>query len=149
MARSLAMEPDKCTGCLQCEIACSFEHEGVFNPARSRIRVFEFQHGRLAVPYTCTQCEAAWCQKVCPTGAIVLDDQLGAKLVRTEACVGCKACAIACPYGTIEYNPLSGKVDKCDLCGGDPQCVAACPTGAIAYMETSLSGTTANTTAEA
>ena len=44
MHRSLHMEPSLCTGCLQCEMACSFEHEGEFNPARSRIRVFEFEH---------------------------------------------------------------------------------------------------------
>jgi len=55
MYRSLHMEPSLCTGCLQCEMACSFEHEGEFNPSRSRIRVFEFEHGKTSVPYSCTQ----------------------------------------------------------------------------------------------
>ena len=69
--------------------------------------------------------------KACPTDAISVNTELGAKLVSPEACVGCKACVSACPFGTIEFNPVSGKVDKCDLCGGDPKCVSACPTDAI------------------
>ena len=40
MLKSLLIDPEKCTSCLQCEMACSFEHEGVFNPAKSRIYVF-------------------------------------------------------------------------------------------------------------
>ncbi|TAN62337.1 MAG: (Fe-S)-binding protein, partial [Magnetospirillum sp.] len=40
MQRSLLLKPEKCTGCRQCEMACSFEKERVFNPAKSRIRVF-------------------------------------------------------------------------------------------------------------
>jgi len=78
--------------------------------------------------------------KACPTGAIFVDSNLGAKLVSASACVGCKACTTACPFGTIEFNPVSGKVDKCDLCGGDPQCVAACPTGAITYVDAGATG---------
>ena len=140
MHRSLHIEPSLCTGCLQCELACSFEHEGEFNPARSRIRVFEFEHGKTSVPYTCTQCVEAWCLKACPTGAIYVDSGLGAKLVSAQACVGCKACTTACPFGTIEFNPFSGKVDKCDLCNGDPQCVAACPTDAITYLDAGATG---------
>ena len=42
MEKSLHIDPSKCTGCLQCEMACSFENEGVFNPAKSRIKVFTF-----------------------------------------------------------------------------------------------------------
>ena len=46
MWKALLIDPDKCTSCLQCEMACSFEHEGTFNPAKSRIKIFEFEHGR-------------------------------------------------------------------------------------------------------
>lgn len=59
MAKALHMYPDKCTSCLMCEMACSLENEGLFNPAKSRIKVFEFEHGKTSVPYTCTQCEEA------------------------------------------------------------------------------------------
>tara|TARA_Y100000780_G_C13355061_1_gene290542 strand:+ start:169 stop:459 length:291 start_codon:yes stop_codon:yes gene_type:complete len=78
--------------------------------------------------------------KACPTDAIVIDNVLGAKVVQAELCVGCKACTLACPFGTVEFNPESGKVDKCDLCGGDPQCVTACPTAAITYIDADSTG---------
>lgn len=42
MLRALRLEPAKCTGFLRCEMACSYENEGVFNPAKSRIKVFTF-----------------------------------------------------------------------------------------------------------
>ncbi len=134
MLKTLLIDPHKCTSCLQCEMACSFEHGGVFNPARSRIRVFEFGHGARAAPYTCTQCAEAWCMHACPVEAISVNTLTGAKEVDTQICVGCKVCTIACPYGTVNYDEASGKVSKCDLCGGDPQCAAACPTGAITYV---------------
>lgn len=133
MLKSLILDADKCTSCLQCEMACSLEHEGNFNPAFSRIKVFEFEHGRRSVPYTCTQCDEAWCMKACPTDAISINHELGTKEVNDSLCVGCKVCTIACPYGTINFNTNTGKVVKCDLCGGDPKCAEACPTDAIVF----------------
>ena len=115
MQKSLLITPELCTSCLQCEMACSFEHEGVFNPSKSRIKVFEFEHGRRAVPYTCTQCADA-------------------------VCVGCKVCTIACPFGTVNYDKDSGKVIKCDLCGGEPKCAEVCPTDAITYVDANWTG---------
>jgi len=138
--RSLSIQPEKCTGCLQCEMACSYENEGVFNPARSRIKVFTFhQEGRF-VPYTCTQCDEAWCMKACPVEAIVINPETGSKDVLENVCVGCKVCTIACPFGTVNYNSATGKVIKCDLCGGDPQCASACPTEAITYIDAEMTG---------
>ena len=140
MQRSLLIDAGKCTGCLQCEMACSFENEGLFNPAKSRIRVFTFhQQGRF-VPYTCTQCAEAWCMQACPVDAIAYDAATGAKVILDATCVGCKVCTIACPFGTVNYNSDTGKVTKCDLCGGDPACVSACPTAAITYVDAEQTG---------
>jgi carbon-monoxide dehydrogenase iron sulfur subunit len=137
---SLNIDPGKCTGCLQCELACSFEHTGSYNPSRSVIKVFTFHdEGRFA-PYTCTQCDEAWCQRACPVNAIQVDMQTGAKVIVDAKCVGCKVCTIACPFGTVNYSRATGKVVKCDLCGGDPQCVSACPTGAITYTDADWTG---------
>ncbi|WP_426417720.1 4Fe-4S dicluster domain-containing protein [Aestuariirhabdus sp. LZHN29] len=140
MLKSLSIDPGKCTGCRQCEMACSFEKEGVFNPSRSRIQVFEFHHEGRFVPYTCTQCSEAWCMKACPVDAIRTDLELGAKLVYDDICVGCKVCTIACPFGTINYVPETGKVAKCDLCDGAPKCAEACPTDAITFIDAALTG---------
>ena len=140
MLKSLLIDAEKCTSCLQCEMACSFEHEGTFNPAKSRIKIFEFEHGRTAIPYTCTQCAEAWCLHACPVEAISLNALTGAKEVADDVCVGCKVCTIACPFGTVNYVPDTGKVAKCDLCGGDPKCATACPTDAITFVDASMTG---------
>ncbi len=140
MLRALKLEPEKCTGCLQCEMACSFENEGIFNPAKYSNKVFTFHNEGRFAPYTCTQCAEAWCMQACPVDAIVVNLQTGAKEVRADVCVGCKVCTIACPFGTINYNQDTGKVIKCDLCGGDPACAQACPTGAITYVDADQTG---------
>jgi anaerobic carbon-monoxide dehydrogenase iron sulfur subunit len=140
MQRSLNLDPGKCTGCRQCEMACSYENEGVFNPSKSRIRVFTFEAEGKFVPYTCTQCAEAWCMHACPVDAIRVNMDTGAKEVHTDVCVGCKVCTIACPFGTINYSSSSGKVAKCDLCQGKPACADACPTGAITFVDADWTG---------
>ncbi len=140
MQKALILDAEKCTSCLQCEMACSFEHTGSFNPARSRIKVFELEHGKRSIPYTCTQCAEAWCMKACPTSALKRNVETGAVELNESKCVGCKVCTIACPFGTINYNQDNGKVAKCDLCGGDPECAKACPTGAITFGDANWTG---------
>ncbi|MBC7572997.1 MAG: 4Fe-4S dicluster domain-containing protein [Herminiimonas sp.] len=143
MQKSLHIDAYKCTGCMQCEMACSYENYGVFNPAKSRIKVFEFHHTGKKVPYTCTQCDEAWCLHACPVDAITIDMVSGAKLVAEDICVGCKVCTIACPFGTVNYVQETGKVQKCDLCydnASGPACAEACPTAAITYVDADWTG---------
>ncbi|MDA1180619.1 MAG: 4Fe-4S binding protein, partial [Planctomycetota bacterium] len=37
--KTLQIVPDRCTGCMQCELACSWVQTGQFQPSRSLIRV--------------------------------------------------------------------------------------------------------------
>lgn len=136
MSKALAIEPQLCTGCMQCELACSWVQTGSFQPARSLIRVKVFDEEASYAPYTCVQCEEAWCLNTCPVNAISIDPDTQAKIVTKDLCIGCHLCTIACPYGTVFTLPGSDKADKCNLCGGDPACARACPTGAIQYKET-------------
>jgi Fe-S-cluster-containing hydrogenase component 2 len=140
MQKVLHINPDKCTGCLQCEMACSFENYGTYATSKSRIKVFDFHHTGKKVPYTCTQCDEAWCLHACPVEAITVDKVTGAKVVNETTCVGCKVCTIACPFGTINYVQETGKVQKCDLCDGEPACVEACPTAAITFVDANWTG---------
>jgi Fe-S-cluster-containing hydrogenase component 2 len=78
--------------------------------------------------------------QACPVDAIAFDGDTGAKVILESACVGCKVCTIACPFGTVNYNSDTGKVIKCDLCGGDPACANACPTDAITYVDADQTG---------
>jgi carbon-monoxide dehydrogenase iron sulfur subunit len=141
MTKSLKIIPEKCTGCMQCELACSWVQTGTFQPSRSVIRVNIFDEEASYAPYTCFQCDEAWCMQACPVNAIAIDPDHGAKIVLSEACVGCHLCTIACPFGTVFTLPTSDQhAGKCNLCGGKPACATACPTGAIEWGEAKGTG---------
>ena len=130
---ALAIHPELCTGCKQCELACSWVQTGAFQPSRSVIRVHIFDEQASFAPYTCSQCSEAWCMQVCPVNAIDIDAESGAKIVIDDTCIGCKLCVIACPFGTIFFDKETQVAAKCDLCAGDPACAHACPTNAIEF----------------
>ncbi|MBI2195359.1 MAG: 4Fe-4S dicluster domain-containing protein [Planctomycetes bacterium] len=140
MAKFLKIIPERCTGCMQCELACSWVQTGTFAPSRSLIRVNIFDELASYAPYTCFQCDEAWCLQACPVNAIAIQPQTGAKVVIPEACVGCGLCTIACPFGTVFYDPKVSKAAKCNLCDGDPACARACPTHAIEVVDADGAG---------
>ena len=140
MTKVLNIVPDKCTGCMQCELACSWVQTGQFQPSRSLIRVQVYDEEASYAPYTCLQCDEAWCMNACPVNAIAIDPATGAKVVLEKSCIGCHLCTLACPFGTVFTLPQSDKAAKCNLCGGDPACVVACPTQAIEYVELPRAG---------
>lgn len=135
MTKTLKIVPDRCTGCMQCELACSWVQTGTFAPSKSLIRVYVFDEEASYAPYTCFQCDEAWCLTACPVNAIAIDPASGAKVVLSSLCIGCHLCTIACPFGTAFTLPDSDKAAKCNLCGGQPACQRACPTQAIEYAE--------------
>ena len=138
MAKVLAIHPDRCTACRACELACSMKHYGEFNPSRSRIQVSLFLDEAVYIPTACTQCSEAWCAKICPTNAIIMDPKYMAYFVDDNKCVGCKMCVLACPFGSIQLYPEVGKAEKCDLClsiDGDPECVKFCAPRALEFVD--------------
>lgn len=141
MAKMLSVDLTKCTGCRECELACSYKHHNEFNPAKSNIQVSIYTDDAFYLPMVCTQCDKPFCAAVCPTNAISASEVNGAYvvLVDDQKCVGCKMCTIACPFGAIRYMS-DGHVQKCDLCGGEPECVAFCGPKAIEFKEIELTG---------
>ena len=57
---ALQVDPAKCTGCKQCELACSWVQTGTIQPSRSLIRVHVFDGQASYASYACTQCSEAW-----------------------------------------------------------------------------------------
>ena len=134
MNKEIVVDVDRCTGCGSCELICSFDHHGEFNPLKSRIHKTVFMEKAAAVPVLCYQCEDAWCARACPSGALSRGTQGQATVVLLDEnrCVGCRMCTLACPFGNISVNE-KGKAEKCDLCGGFPQCVEVCRYKALKY----------------
>ncbi len=90
------------------------------------------------VPKLCNHCDKPPCVPVCPVGATYSTKE-GVVLVDRKACIGCRYCIQACPYGARFFDPRLKVVDKCTWCyhritkGLLPACVEACPVGARVF----------------
>jgi len=136
--------PSRCIGCRTCLIACVVAHskENIFlsvdedikfNPRLSVIRT-----ANVTGPIQCRQCENAACLNVCPNESITNKD--GVITINKNTCIGCKTCAVACPFGAIEMAMVGDKViaNKCDLCKSrenGPACVEICPTSTLKLVK--------------
>ncbi len=125
-----------CTGCKNCEIACSQHFEGKTWLAASALQVYEVPPG-VEFPVTCYQCDEPRCVPACPAAALTQDPATSTIKLDTTKCLRtaqkgeCTKCADACPGATIQFHPTSSAPMFCDLCGGDPACVKNCPDGAL------------------
>ncbi len=153
--KTVFVRPEKCIGCRHCEAACAVEHSQTQNlfemlkekpVSRPRIHV-ENGLNFLTFPNRCRHCDPAPCMQVCPADALYRNEANDSVLINYNKCIGCEACAIACPFGIIEFHNVY-QVDlprnvnaKCDNCidrqnqNIEPACVEACKTGALVYGE--------------
>jgi carbon-monoxide dehydrogenase iron sulfur subunit len=135
MNKTLVIDYERCTGCRNCEMACSVYHVQACNPGKSAVRVVKQEREGLNVPIVCQQCEEAACADICPVQAISRDANTGAMIVDGDLCVGCQMCVVACPFGAITLDKDRRQAIKCDLCGGaEPWCVRFCEPGALTYQ---------------
>jgi Fe-S-cluster-containing dehydrogenase component len=89
----------------------------------------------------CLHCVDPSCVSVCPVAAMHKDPVTGIVTHDPDACIGCRYCVYACPFGVPQYdfnNPF-GKIAKCQFCthlqkdGKIPACCDVCPTGASLF----------------
>ncbi|PSM52981.1 anaerobic DMSO reductase DmsABC, chain B, iron-sulfur subunit [Campylobacter blaseri] len=142
----------RCIGCRTCQMACKDYQDSPIGV--NFRRVYEYEGGDFTVDennvihsqsvyayYTtisCNHCMDPACLKACPTGAM-MKTRYGIVMVNDKRCVGCQACAMACPYGSPQFNKHTGHMNKCDGCidrldeGKDPVCVSSCPFRALDY----------------
>lgn len=129
MPIGFGIDPQKCTECLRCAMACAVIQVGSVRPAASRIRI-EKQWPELPGLRVCRfdDCDGQPCIASCPVEAIAARE--GIVRIDAQACTGCEACLEACPHGAIRLDG-EGIAFKCDFCGGEPACVAECVTAAL------------------
>jgi Fe-S-cluster-containing hydrogenase component 2 len=127
MGKVLMIDYEKCTGCRLCELVCAVKHDGISNPARSRIKVMKWESEGLYVPMSCQQCQDAPCM-------LSQNEAKDRVEVDYDVCIGCRTCVAVCPFGAMSFNHIDRKVIKCDLCDGDPQCVRFCDVKAVDYV---------------
>jgi carbon-monoxide dehydrogenase iron sulfur subunit len=149
------VSPERCIGCLQCELACAVEHSAGHDQAsafletplpRKRVHVLTGPVATTSFPNKCRHCDPAPCQRVCPTGAITRDEGTDLVLVEAGRCIGCAMCAVVCPFDVISFHPLPGgqRPDapvavKCDGCedrvrrGEEPACSEVCKVDALVF----------------
>ena len=147
----------KCTGCHTCEVACKMENntppilsplllESPYSAVQVNWRrVLEIESGRYPnvkrsfYTMSCHHCAQPACMASCPVGAITKRDKDGVVLIDQTACIGCKYCAAACPYGAPQFNENTGLMEKCTFCvhridvGLEPACVTSCLGGALQW----------------
>jgi carbon-monoxide dehydrogenase iron sulfur subunit len=76
---AIVLDPDLCSGCRTCELACSMHHSGLMSPEFSSVQVCRSNRTAVidwCVLPTCDLCageEQSWCTKYCRTGAIRIE----------------------------------------------------------------------------
>jgi len=154
--KTVFVRPALCIGCRHCEVACAIEHSetGILFSAiheekisHPRIHV-EVGENYLTFPNRCRHCDPAPCMQVCPTGALYREPETGSVVVAYDRCIDCAVCAMACPFGIIQFQKVyqldtnrevNAKCDNCinrQIAGTIPACAEACKTGALEFGET-------------
>lgn len=175
MQYGMIIDLERCVGCHACTIACKAEWEVPVEFNRNW--VFRIGPNRVGndlastyYPGLCNHCDDPVCVPECPADEeeVTFTDVKTGKTLTMEVaatwknpfdgtvqidknrCIGCGACADACPYNARYINPdlvddvsEDGKADKCTYCkprvdaGATPACVQTCITGARIFGDLS------------
>lgn len=87
----------KCVACFACVSACTESHRQAGLQAFPRLYVAVTPFGTM--PIQCRHCNDPECALVCPVEAITQTDH--SIQLNESLCIGCKLCALACPFGNI------------------------------------------------
>ena len=152
-------DANACIGCKACMVACKDVHNLPVGYKMRKVVTGEAGGWRIdaasglpqpvdvfsySVSYSCMHCDDPACLPKCPRQAISKGAETGVVSIDQELCIGCGACAKACPWSAPVVVPrIDGKRKtwKCDLCsdlqtaGEEPACVAACSMRCLKVMD--------------
>lgn len=162
-ALGLLYDGTLCVGCNACVSACkqanNMPSEGdglhempidisgktlnVIKAYRSGKATFKDQvpDGFAFTKMSCFHCADPSCVSACPVSAMTKDPETGIVKYSVDACIGCRYCVAACPFGVprFTYDTPDPKISKCQLCqhrlveGKFAACAEVCPTGATVF----------------
>lgn len=103
------------------------------------------ENGFAFVKKSCMHCVDPSCVSVCPVSAMQKDPVTGIVSHNQDACIGCRYCVAACPFGVprFTYDKAIPHISKCQLCrhrmadGKYAACAEVCPTGATLFGKVS------------
>lgn len=137
------LDVEQCIGCGACSVACMDQNDFEPGPGRLPYRTAFTLETRgeggcrcESLSMACMHCADAPCVKACPAGCISKDGETGLTVFNNSNCIGCRSCAMACPFGAPRFDQ-KGRMVKCDGCidrlenGLEPACVRICPFDAL------------------
>ena len=128
----LKIRKNDCMGCHACEVACKQEHALGVGPRLIKV----IENSPDFIPVYCHHCAKAPCAEACPVDAISRNAE-GIVSIDRDACIGCRECIEACPFGAMQFEEQKEIAVKCNLCierlaeKKQPACISVCPTGCI------------------
>jgi Fe-S-cluster-containing dehydrogenase component len=170
-ALGLLFDGTLCIGCRACMAACKeangmpAEHNAVFPDSDAAywdapldisgrtlnvIKAYrsgtgaqkdQVEDGFAFTKVSCLHCVDPSCVSACPVSAMTKDERTGIVSYNVDACIGCRYCVAACPFGVprFTFEQAYPKISKCQLCqhrlpeGNYAACAEVCPTGATLF----------------
>lgn len=145
MKHIFVFDQDKCSACSACMMGCMDQNDidlaagdQCFRKTYdNELKLKDGSNYCVYISAACMHCTDAPCIAACPVGCISKDPETGFTVYDNTNCIGCKSCAMSCPFGAPRYRASDGKMVKCDGCnervknGMKPACVRACSFGAL------------------
>ena len=145
----------RCVGCNSCTLACKESNtlpnadtppDALSSEAYTFVDTPQFANANgemdeRHVKRQCMHCVDPACVSACPAAAMYKSEE-GPVVYRSERCLGCRYCQMACPFDVPSFewdNGVTPVISKCWMCvdklqaGDVPACVGACPNGALRF----------------
>lgn len=122
----IKIDHSKCTGCRDCEVACSIQHyDNEVNPKKARIKVFSDEERNVFFPVIAGRFTEAECTSKFHV------------VIGGEEYDMCTLCRASCPSRPWFIEPDTSIALKCDFCGDppDPNCVKFCESGSLTLFD--------------
>ena len=107
MKHVFTFDADRCCACSACMIGCMDQNDIDVESGDTCFRKtydteIDLADGTTYCAYlsmACMHCTDAPCITACPVGCITKDPETGFTVYDNTNCIGCKSCALACPFG--------------------------------------------------